>query len=762
MIGLSLTLTPGLVMAVEDTSAPVISAVASTIGTTTTITWQTDELANSVVEYGPTNAYGTLTDALDTAPLALNHTVTIAGLTACQTYYYRVLSTDTFGNTGMSAEQYLFSGECSSLYPALNSACDSYNPNSEIHIRSASDITTKRAAAIADLWRVGGLPTRQPDTVTLNTGTTIPAIGEVAQLDTSQMDNLSNIDYLDIEMEGGFNSRVYLLKPIVSNNRLVIFHQGHANFGLNEYGSKETIENFIARGFYVLAMQMPMTGPNDGPVADRVSEAHNNMAALATTDFNPMKIFIEPVIIALNYTQANYLFQDVTMTGISGGGWTTVVASAIDTRINTSFPVAGSYPLDLRNYPCSSHNPTGPQDYEQGTTGDPLNFFTNVASYLDLYLLASSNNRTQLQLLSQYDECCFDGMRYQTYASTVADIANQLGGNFAVGLDVNNVSHQVTAWHIAQMNSQLSESITVSASAEAINVVEGDTTQIYTLMLDSQPIADVVVAVTLSDDTQGVTVSPTALNFTSTNWATPQTVTIRADNNNVIEDSRTLTLAHTVTSDDQLYHNVTIDTVTAIISDEAIGQVVTRVHPDFKDVDPADKAAYANNVASVVGGTNGDIIVTYRDASVYHFTVFALRTTAVTSVASFADSGYLIALHPMGKKLALVNVYTGKVFKRLTLTQHTMTQQTMQQFDVRADGTTEVIVSSSNKQQAQLAIVQVDSQANTLVLADRIKFFGEKITPQSSTVNTKKIILKRHNKTSHIVRIDPAYQLQVQ
>ena len=37
------------------------------------------------------------------------------------------------------------------------------------------------------------------------------------------------------------------------------------------------------------------------------------------------------------------------MIGISGGGWTTTVYPAIDTRISESFSVAGSLPLSLRN-----------------------------------------------------------------------------------------------------------------------------------------------------------------------------------------------------------------------------------------------------------------------------------------------------------------------------------------------------------------------------------------------------------------------------
>jgi hypothetical protein len=87
-----------------DTTPPVISAIQAGNLTTTgaTITWQTNEVATSQVEYGLSGAYGHLT-TLDTK-LVASHSVGLTGLTAGTLYHYRVRSKDAANNEGVSAD----------------------------------------------------------------------------------------------------------------------------------------------------------------------------------------------------------------------------------------------------------------------------------------------------------------------------------------------------------------------------------------------------------------------------------------------------------------------------------------------------------------------------------------------------------------------------------------------------------------------------------------------------------------------------------
>jgi chitodextrinase len=87
-----------------DTTPPTISTIQSAPGDTiATITWTTNEPADSSVSYGPTTAYenGTIFDAA----LTTNHSITLTGLTAATLYHYKIASADASTNTAESTDR---------------------------------------------------------------------------------------------------------------------------------------------------------------------------------------------------------------------------------------------------------------------------------------------------------------------------------------------------------------------------------------------------------------------------------------------------------------------------------------------------------------------------------------------------------------------------------------------------------------------------------------------------------------------------------
>ncbi len=85
-----------------DTAAPVISSInASTTDSTATITWNTDEAASSVINFGTTSDYGSTTVA---DGLVTEHTVELIGLISSGAYHYQVVSTDSAGNVSTSSD----------------------------------------------------------------------------------------------------------------------------------------------------------------------------------------------------------------------------------------------------------------------------------------------------------------------------------------------------------------------------------------------------------------------------------------------------------------------------------------------------------------------------------------------------------------------------------------------------------------------------------------------------------------------------------
>ena len=89
--------TPGINFTLNDEALHISAVSATSTGSTTAnITWTTDQPATSQVEYGLWLYYGSSTT--QDSNLVTAHTVSLTGLTAETTYYYRVRSTDALNN----------------------------------------------------------------------------------------------------------------------------------------------------------------------------------------------------------------------------------------------------------------------------------------------------------------------------------------------------------------------------------------------------------------------------------------------------------------------------------------------------------------------------------------------------------------------------------------------------------------------------------------------------------------------------------------
>ncbi len=66
-------------------------------------------------------------------------------------------------------------------------------------------------------------------------------------------------------------------------------------------------------------------------------------------------------------------------------------------------------------------------------------------------------------------------------------------------------------------------------------------------------------------------------------------------------------------------------------------------------------------VASVVGATNGSIVVTYSDASAASYQIYAMTASALTTVVAYKDTDYVLVYGPYGKRVAVVDPATGVV-----------------------------------------------------------------------------------------------------
>ena len=156
--------------------------------------------------------------------------------------------------------------------------------------------------------------------------------------------------------------------------------------------------------------------------------------------------------------------------------------------------------------------------------------------------------------------------------------------------------------------------VTVTESDGSTNVTEGGATDDYTVVLTSQPTANVTINIVVgtaplltslvaNDATSGsavptgqVTTNPTSLTFTSSNWNMPQTVTVTAVDDADIEGPHSETIAHEISSADPNYSG---------ISSNFSGIVVTDVNVSITDNDAAPLPT-VNLSVDLTSGTEAD------------------------------------------------------------------------------------------------------------------------------------------------------------
>ncbi|MCC7087440.1 MAG: hypothetical protein IT427_20750 [Pirellulales bacterium] len=325
------------------------------------------------------------------------------------------------------------------------------DPANQIRFDTVAEADAKRSQLVNFIWS-GGLPSAMPSMM--------PNVALPSQAIGINPLNVASIDQLDADVSGwNFHERSYLIHPTntTNANRVVIVHEGHANELIGGVGT--TANHFLQNGFTVAIMEMPLFGWNTDKTASipgRGNFTYNSHDTMITSTAvnnggQGFRLFLEPVVQTINYITANVPnLEDIGMVGLSGGGWTTSMMSAIDPRIKLSVPVAGSAPLYHRN-----EDPSG------GTVGDTEQYYLplfrediasngtggGVATWLEIYALGGyGQDRHQIQVTNEFDNCCFYGTFPNSYKEIVSSNVNGLGtGQWEHFLDSSHHSHQISS-----------------------------------------------------------------------------------------------------------------------------------------------------------------------------------------------------------------------------------------------------------------------------------------------------------------------------
>lgn len=236
----------------------------------------------------------------------------------------------------------------------------------------------------------------------------------------------------------------------------------------------------------------------------------------------------------------------------------------------------------------------------------------------DSYSLTVNNGST--------DIISHSGLTGTSHTFTAPELALMTAGTYTWTVSAVNTDGTVVASN-APFSFTLEADPGVTVSPTAVDVTEGGTTDTYTVVLASEPTADVTIAITV--DTQ-VTADVASATFTTANWNTPQTVTITAVDDAASEGAHTGTITHAATSADAGYNGITVNSVTANITDNDTAGVT--VAPTTVDV--AEGGATGAYTVVLNSQPSADVTISV--------TVDAQVTTDVAS-ATFTSANWNVA-----------------------------------------------------------------------------------------------------------------------
>jgi gliding motility-associated-like protein len=114
----------------------------------------------------------------------------------------------------------------------------------------------------------------------------------------------------------------------------------------------------------------------------------------------------------------------------------------------------------------------------------------------------------------------------------------------------------------------------ITVSTISGNTSETGTTATFTIVLDSEPTADVIIGVSSDDPIEG-SILPVSVTFTSGDWDTPQTLTVTGENDDIDDGDQTFNiLTASAVSGDGNYDGFDADDVSVINEDDDIAGII--------------------------------------------------------------------------------------------------------------------------------------------------------------------------------------------
>ena len=223
--------------------------------------------------------------------------------------------------------------------------------------------------------------------------------------------------------------------------RFAIYHEGHGGPAV-DIGA-DTIDWLLARGWNVIALDMPLLGGNSGATRPGL-DGHADFETLDTGIVSPLEHFLLPVktVVDLITATAGRLDPDILLIGRSGGGWTTYVYGAIDPRIDFAVSIAGGRPISTRLDAPWGAAELG--DYEQAAP----HLYDAVPHE---HLLLAAGARASFHVFNRWDTCCFRVQPGDSFVRYLRRAGMVMGKPIGVFVDPDHRGHSMSERAYAEL-----------------------------------------------------------------------------------------------------------------------------------------------------------------------------------------------------------------------------------------------------------------------------------------------------------------------
>ncbi len=325
------------------------------------------------------------------------------------------------------------------VYEEIPAEAAALDPGRHLNIGSTATLEGARNSLIEAIWGEAGFPVgKQPLGIDRNIQlgpesnrcSSAEADDRYARRIECMIDryrglqNLAGIDRIrmGIDIGRGAVSVAALFRPRSTNGRIVLYHHGFAG---TYHDQHRYLAELLEAGYGVMAFNLPGFGAN-------LTGCGKSSNAFCSKHDRPLRSFVEPVVVGINFALGDGGFTAVDMIGFSAGAWVAMLSAAVDTRIGHSYLVAGPYPAYYGFF----------AGFDEARYEPML----KAASYLDMFVMASATEgRRQLQVFNRFDRCCSSNLYGRHYEAAVQKVVAGLkGGRFDVLIDESHARHKIS------------------------------------------------------------------------------------------------------------------------------------------------------------------------------------------------------------------------------------------------------------------------------------------------------------------------------